>query len=427
MAKITKTHTISKSGSTYSLGQDKRITVEPSGDPLVTFTVGINELDTAKNNKIKIAGDIYMPSSGTNEQNGGVASYGLSTDIIVARTSEIYAQYGVVSHGANAKIINQGDIHGSTYGVTTHETGAKVINRGTIDGSSAGLRVEKTGATITNDKSGMIFSANYGVEIEQTSFDPDNLGIVTIVNKGLLSANNDAIYSTDGHAHLKIINTGHIYGDIVMGEGNDLFSNKAGGVVGEIRGGLGDDTYIVNSAKLKLMENAGEGTDSIQSLVSYVLQDNFENLTLIGAKAIDATGNGAENVLTGNGANNILNGKAGADILLGGAGNDSLIGDIGMDKLTGGGGNDKLTGGTEADTFIFTGKFGKDTVVDFEDNVDVIKFDGFAKFDTYAEIKDAMKELGNGSVVIKITDTDSVTIDNVTIAMLTETDFGLLI
>jgi Ca2+-binding RTX toxin-like protein len=67
---------------------------------------------------------------------------------------------------------------------------------------------------------------------------------------------------------------------------------------------------------------------------------SIEKLTLLGAGAINGTGNGLANVTTGNGAANILDGSLGSDKLSAGNGNDTLIGGAGVDTLTGGANND---------------------------------------------------------------------------------------
>jgi Ca2+-binding RTX toxin-like protein len=65
-----------------------------------------------------------------------------------------------------------------------------------------------------------------------------------------------------------------------------------------------------------------------------------EKLTLLGAAAINGTGNSLANILTGNAAANILDGGLGNDKLVAGNGKDTLIGGIGVDTLTGGANND---------------------------------------------------------------------------------------
>ena len=72
-------------------------------------------------------------------------------------------------------------------------------------------------------------------------------------------------------------------------------------------GGLGDDTYIVDNALDVVTENANEGTDLVQSSVTYTLTANVESLTLTATAAINGTGNALDNVLTGNSAANISN------------------------------------------------------------------------------------------------------------------------
>ena len=78
-------------------------------------------------------------------------------------------------------------------------------------------------------------------------------------------------------------------------------------------------------------EAANEGTDLVQSSVTYTLAANVENLTLTGTTAINGTGNALNNVLTGNSAVNTLTGGAGNDTLNGGAGNDTMVGGTGDD------------------------------------------------------------------------------------------------
>ncbi len=125
------------------------------------------------------------------------------------------------------------------------------------------------------------------------------------------------------------------------GAGNDTLDGGAGNDT--MNGGLGNDTYVVDSTADVINENANEGTDAVQSSVSYTLGNNLENLTLTGTAAINGTGNALDNVLTGNSAINTLTGGAGNDRLDGGAGADTLIGGTGDDLYIVDNTGDKIT------------------------------------------------------------------------------------
>ncbi len=71
-------------------------------------------------------------------------------------------------------------------------------------------------------------------------------------------------------------------------------------------------------------EVAGEGTDLVQSSVTYTLSGNVENLTLTGTGAIKGTGNELDNVLTGNSGTNVLTGGAGNDHYIVGTGDTTI-------------------------------------------------------------------------------------------------------
>lgn len=89
----------------------------------------------------------------------------------------------------------------------------------------------------------------------------------------------------------------------------------------------------------------------------------------------DLSGNDGADRLFGDDGRDALDGGAGRDRLFGGRGHDLLDGGAGRDTLDGGTGNDVLTGGGGPDAFVFANEGGKDTITDFQDDIDTILLD----------------------------------------------------
>ncbi|WP_455232985.1 VCBS domain-containing protein [Geopseudomonas aromaticivorans] len=151
-------------------------------------------------------------------------------------------------------------------------------------------------------------------------------------------AGNDSLYGNAGDDQL------------LGGEGNDLLNGGTG--ADRMLGGAGNDTYVVDESGDQVIESAGEGTDLVQSSITYLLTDHVENLTLTGNANINGTGNDLANVINGNSGANLLDGGLGSDSLVGGAGTDTLMGGEGNDRLDGGTGADSLAGGVGNDTYV---------------------------------------------------------------------------
>lgn len=127
--------------------------------------------------------------------------------------------------------------------------------------------------------------------------------------------------------------------------GNNLIdASQAGGTVARLDGGAGADTliggearntYVVDSAMdvlIELPSNDANNIDTVETSVSWMLGDRFENIRLVGSAAISGIGNAGNNVLDG--ASNSAPNR-----LIGGAGNDSYVlglGDIAEELVNGG-------------------------------------------------------------------------------------------
>ncbi len=143
----------------------------------------------------------------------------------------------------------------------------------------------------------------------------------------------------------------------------DIVDNDSG--VNVYSYGISPDVYTVAALSDVIIENPGGGTDLVMTSLTYTLGANLENLTLTGTAARNGIGNSANNKLIGNSATNTLSGLAG---------DDTLDGAAGADTLTGGPGNDTLTGGPGADIFAFTSLVGADSVADFDQPQDSLRF-----------------------------------------------------
>ena len=176
-----------------------------------------------------------------------------------------------------------------------------------------------------------------------------------------INLENGSVTGGDGNDTLINITSveGSNYNDQITG---DELTNYLWGGNGNdiIDGGAGDDTFVIDSASDRIIENTSEGTDLIQSSVTYRVSRNVENLTLTGKGNISGYGNSLANTLTGNDKANKLYGKSGDDKLYGGSGADKLYGQEGDDKLYGGSSADKLYG-QEGDDYL-SGGSSKDTL-----------------------------------------------------------------
>ena len=152
------------------------------------------------------------------------------------------------------------------------------------------------------------------------------------------------------------------------GNGNDLLSGGDGRDT--IEGNSGDDSIFGGKGRDSLL--GGNGNDTIKGNIGNdTIGGNIGNDLLKGGFGDDSlTGGAGRDRLFGGDGDDFLTGDAGRDRLFGGNGNDLLNGGEGNDLLQGGKGNDFLSGGAGADRFILAAGQGRETIQDFEDNLD---------------------------------------------------------
>lgn len=193
------------------------------------------------------------------------------------------------------------------------------IGNNTLDGGAGLDRMEGGDGDdvyiVDNTSDTVIEAANEGIDLVLASVGftlGSNVENLTLTG----SSNINGIGNT-------LVNT------ITGNSGNNTLNGGAG--ADTLIGGLGNDVYVVDNAEDVVTEAADEGTDTVQSSITWMLGSYLENLTLTGSSAINGTGNSLDNILTGNTGVNTLDGGAGSDFLNGGTGADTLIGGTGDD------------------------------------------------------------------------------------------------
>ena len=155
---------------------------------------------------------------------------------------------------------------------------------------------------------------------------------------------------------------------LIGGNGDDRLIGGAGS--DRATGGNGNDIYVIDGQGDLLFEDAGGGTDIVETTASHYLYANIENLTQArGAGNIFAVGNELDNSIIASSGDNLVIAGSGNDFVQGGSGNDAIFGESGDDEITGdngidyivgGSGSDRINGGSDADALY--GEDGNDSI-----------------------------------------------------------------
>lgn len=298
----------------------------------------------------------------------------------------------------NAGTITAGGVDGSSV-ILIDGSSNLLTNTGDIVTSSNGVN----GIRIAAAENGTLIANSGTITAASGTGIIGNGGAFRINNSGTISGSNGAIILAGTAA--VVINTGHLDGYVFLTTGSDEFNGIGGTVTGSVAGGDGADFYYTSDSAMTILENVGEGTDTVLSTVNFALAANLENLRLLGS-AFSGVGNSGDNAIDGNAFDNRLTALGGNDRILayegddiigggvgndtvfggdgddwirGGAGDDNLLGSGDNDTLTGGLGVDRLTGGLDADRFVFLRQTDSgatiptaDIILDFTPGEDVI-------------------------------------------------------
>lgn len=153
-------------------------------------------------------------------------------------------------------------------------SGDNILNGGAgVDTMSGGLGNDTYVVDNLSDK--IIENADEGIDTVKSSITYSLAGnlenLVLIGSANINGTGNGLDNAVTGNNYNNVLNGGAGNDTIDGGFGND-----------SMYGGTGDDVYYVNTRDDKVIENTGEGADTVVSTISYTLAANIENLTLSG-------------------------------------------------------------------------------------------------------------------------------------------------
>ena len=256
----------------------------------------------------------------------------LTTNAQVGRQLHVVASY--TDGSGNTEVITSNDTatvgaFNIINGTTNPETINGTVLRDRISGNGGndvlnglGSDDELFGAEGNDKLDGGIGADTLAGGIGNDTYVVDNAGDVVVEDAG---GDTDRVYSSityDLGLGSNVENLTLTGTAAINGTGNELNNTIVGNSASNIlTGGAGHDTYVVDNAGDVVVEDAGGGTDRVNSSITYDLGlgSNVENLTLTGSASIDGTGNELNNTIIGNSASNTLSGGSGSDTINGGS------------------------------------------------------------------------------------------------------------
>jgi Bacterial Ig domain/RTX calcium-binding nonapeptide repeat (4 copies) len=287
------------------------------------------------------------------------------------------------------------DTHGDglaqlTYSVTD-DTGATSASDYTLTFDVENVNdapTAKSGTISMKEDKSHVFSAD-----DFRFTDPDGDGLAFVI---ISTVPKDGTFTVDG----KTVTAGHMLA--LADIGTLVWTPEANSF------GKSFASFTFNIVDDGGRSNGGENRSIAAATIAINVSDVIDRLN----------GTARENTIAGTMGKDLINGLGGDDILLGAGGND---------VITGGSGSDRLFGNTGADRFVFSGRFGKDIIDDFDatsSEHDVLDFQGGAPFSNWKDlVSHHMQQVGNDVVIDAGSGT--VTLNDVWIRSLDKSDFLL--
>lgn len=316
------TISVTSGGQNYLYGEagNDEITGS-SGSDLLSGGDGDDELDGNSGIDTMLGGlgdDIYYVD---NSSDIIVENASEGTDIVYNSASYTMSdniENGTISSGSTVNLTGNGLANvltgGSGNNILTGGGGADTL----IGGSGHDTYIIDPLDTITE-------LSSQGTDTVQADFTytlGSNLENLTLIGTAAVNGTGNSVANVlTGNSNDNVLSGDGGNDTLNGGDGNDTLDGGSGNDA--MSGGVGDDIYIVDTTSDSTNENTGEGTDTVQSSLTWTLASHVENLTLTGSSAINGTGNSLNNYLIGNSGNNILTGGLGIDTLAGAAGDDT--------------------------------------------------------------------------------------------------------
>jgi len=185
--------------------------------------------------------------------------------------------------------------------------------------------------------------------------------------------------------------------------GDTLYAANAG-ITQTLTGNSHNDTFVIYKSADTVIAQA-DSTDTVNTAANFTLPTNVDTLFLEGTATQGTGNNDAVDALFGN--------ASVASTLVAGSGADTLY-------VTGTAGA-IMTGGAGPDTFVFPNIMGNDEVTNFSTAKDTLQFNA-TLFSNFSAAMQNASQVG-ANTVFTIDANNSVTLDNVTKASLTASNF----